>query len=139
LNYKAFENNLNIIKFKLNYENNDIRKNNYKSDPKIFKTKMNFNKDSSNNKEFGKREDTIIKRMKINSLCIYFCFFYVRRRRNVQNILLDEGVRLIVEQLDLVNIFKKLYNQDNVKDINIIKMSNDCKYKLNKICNIISF
>ena len=139
LNYKAFENNLNIIKFKLNYENNDIRKNNYKSDPKIFKTKMNFNKDSSNNKEFGKREDTIIKRMKINSLCIYFCFFYVRKRKNVQNILLDEGVRLIVEQLDLVNIFKKLYNQDNVKDINIIKMSNDCKYKLNKICNIISF
>ena len=68
-----------------------------------------------------------------------FLFFYVRRRRNVQNILLDEGVRLIVEQLDLVNIFKKSYNQANVKDINIIKMSNDCKYKLNKICNIISF
>ena len=94
---------------------------------------------SDNNNGIEKRKDTLIKRLQINGLCIYFCFFYARRRKNVQNILLDEGVRIIVEQLDLVNIFKKLYKEETkekkLKDTEIINMSNDCRIKLNEICH----
>ena len=134
MNYKDNENNKNLIKFKLNYENSDKNViNNNKSDINIFNINMNYNKDSSSYKELEKRTNTIIKRMKINSLCIYFCFCYARRRRNVQNILLDEGIRIIVEQLDLANIFKKLYSQDKVNDITAIKMSNVCKFRLKEI------
>ena len=138
-NYKDFENKKKLIKCKLNYEDNDKNKKNVKSDINIFNFNMKF-QSSNNNNGIQKRKDTLIKRLQINGLCIYFCFFYVRRRKNVQNILLDEGVRIIVEQLDLVNIFKKLYKEEKtkekkLKDTEIIKMSNDCRIKLDEICH----
>jgi hypothetical protein len=132
-NFKEFEKNKNLIKYKLNYENNNNNGKNDKSDINLFNI-MNYTEDNKDYK--GTKKYSLIKRLKINGLCIYFCFFIVRRKNNVQNILLDEGIRLIVEQLDLVNIFKKLYSEDIVKErMNnnvIITMSNNCKNKLTK-------
>ena len=132
-NFKEFEKNKNLIKYKLNYENNNNNGKNDKSDINLFNI-MNYTEDNKDYK--GTKKYSLIKRLKINGLCIYFCFFIARRRRNVQNILLDEGIRLIVEQLDLVNIFKKLYSEDIVKERmnnnTIITMSNNCKNKLAK-------
>ena len=51
----------------------------------------------------------IIDRIKMNFCCIYFWYCFARKKRNIQNILLDEGMEIIIENLDIINIFKKIY------------------------------
>ena len=58
------------------------------------------------------RDSTLINKIKINKCCIYFCFLCVRKRKNMENILLDEGMRIIIEKLDIINIFKSLCRDD---------------------------
>ena len=115
-----------------------------KSDINIFNFNMSFKKfnkrnDITNGKIKGKRKRKIISKIKINKGCIYFCFFCARKRKNLQNVLLDEGMKLIVEKLDLLNLFRTLFRdkKNNINDLNqeIIKMSNNCKNKIEHICN----
>ena len=81
----------------------------------------------------------IIKKIKMNNLSIYFCFCFVRKRKNIQNILLDEGIKLIIDKLDILNIFKKLYKeekyQEKYNNDNYIKMSHYCKIHLQQMYN----
>jgi hypothetical protein len=129
------ENQKNLIKEKdsNSYDKNDIN---------IFNFNMsfkNYNKENNkiNEKIKGKRK--IIRKIKINRGCIYFCFLCVRKRKNLQNVLLDEGMKLIVEKLDLLNLFRTLYREENNNIIfanqEIIKMSDNCKKKIEHICN----
>ena len=71
----------------------------------------------------------------MNCCCIYFWFCFARKKKNVQNILLDEGMDIIIENLDIMNIFRKIYNinkiEQSLKVNEIINMSNKCKQKLN--------
>ena len=54
----------------------------------------------------------------------------------MENILLDEGMRVIIEKLDIINIFKSLYRDDiSLKEEKVIKMSNNCIKRLNEINN----
>ena len=54
----------------------------------------------------------------------------------MENILLDEGMRIIIEKLDIINIFKSLCRDDiSLKEEKIIKMSNNCIKRLNEINN----
>ena len=79
-------------------------------------------------------DGTIINKIKINKCCIYFCFLCVRKRKNMENILLDEGMRIIIEKLDIINIFKSLYRDDmGLKEEKVIIMSNNCIKRLNEI------
>lgn len=60
-------------------------------------------------------------------------FLCAKRRKNVQNILLNEGMFLITQNLDIINIFNKIYRDDNIKDIiqnHTLKMSDECTNKL---------
>ena len=71
-------------------------------------------------------------------MCIYLCFLCVRKRKNIQNILLDEGMKVITEKLDIMNLFKNLYRNEKIqeKEINqeeIIEMSENCKVNLRKL------
>ena len=85
----------------------------------------------------------IIDKIKLNRACIYCCFLCVRRRKNVENILLDEGINIICERLDVINIFHKIYRIENMEYIqkkvggNYIysPMSNECKTKLFSLNN----
>ena len=115
-----------------------------KSDINIFNFNMSFKKynkrnDITNGKIKGKRKRKIIRKIKINKGCIYFCFFCARKRKNLQNVLLDEGMKLIVVKLDLLNLFRTLFrdekNNNNVANQEIIKMSDNCKNKIEHICN----
>ena len=76
----------------------------------------------------------IIDRIKMNCCCIYFWFCFSRKKKNVQNILLDEGMDIIVENLDIMNIFRKIYNMNKVEQSlkcnGILDMSDQCKLKL---------
>jgi hypothetical protein len=93
------------------------------------------NIDIYNYKNKGEELDgTIINKIKINKCCIYFCFLCVRKRKNMENILLDEGMRIIIEKLDIINIFKSLYRDDmGLKEEKVIIMSNNCINRLNEI------
>ena len=81
-----------------------------------------------------KKNSQIIDRVKMNCCCVYFWFCFSRKKKNVQNILLDEGMDIIVENLDIMNVFKKIYNMNKVEQslkVNaIVDMSDKCKLKL---------
>ena len=80
-----------------------------------------------------------IKKVKINKCILCLCFLCFKKRKNVQNILLDEGMAIITQYLDVINIFKKLFRDGKIQETlqkendDIIDMSEECLYKLNKI------
>ena len=53
-----------------------------------------------------KEEGKIIHRIRENKFCTYCCFLCIRKRKNMQNVLLDEGMKVITEKLDILNLFK---------------------------------
>ena len=111
-----------------------------KSDINIFNMSFkNCNKENGKNNEKITEKRKIIRKIKINRGCIYFCFLCARKRKNLQNVLLDEGMKLIVQRLDLLNLFRTIY-QDEKINLNFatkefIKMSDNCKKKIEHICN----
>ena len=89
-------------------------------------------------KEKRKEKRKIINKIKISKICTYLCFLCVRKRKNIQNILLDEGMKVITEKLDIMNLFKNLYRNEKIqeKEINqeeIIEMSEKCKVNLQNL------
>ena len=72
-----------------------------------------YNLNNSNEPIEGNREierdnksRRIIKKIKYNPFCTYFCFLCVKKRKNIPNTLVDEGMNIIVEQLDILNLFR---------------------------------
>ena len=106
---------------------NDVNKFNFVSS---MKSEDKFVKETERNKD----DRRIIDRIKINCCRIYFWFCFARKKKNIQNVLLDEGKDIIVENLDIMNIFKKIYNmnklEETIKANKIFEMSDKCKTKL---------
>ena len=134
-----YENNLELDKINRRRSNLRPMRNNINRRNFIRRTINNINIikniDIYNYKNKGEELDgTIINKIKINKCCIYFCFLCVRKRKNMENILLDEGMRIIIEKLDIINIFKSLYRDDmGLKEEKVIIMSNNCIKRLNEI------
>ena len=125
-----------------NFINENDSKSNDKSDINIFNFNMsfkNYNKEKDKNNESINRKRKIIRKIKINEGCIYFCFCCARKRKNLQNVLLDEGMKLIIEKLDIINLFRTLYRDEkNNIDFAIqefTKMSDNCKKQIEHIYN----
>ena len=103
-----------------NTNNNSIRSTeNLKS-----QTRMHYYKASS-----------IMEEIKINKFLIIFGFCCIRKRKNIHNYVLDEGLNIIEQRLDIINIFKKLYYAEKVqksymKQTEEIPMSAQCKEKI---------
>ena len=77
----------------------------------------------------------IIDRIKMKCCCVYFWFCFARKKKNIQNVLLDECMRVIVEKLDIINIFKKIYSTEFIEKTlkikgNMLEMSDTCKQKI---------
>ena len=116
---------------------------------KIFSfRKRNLNKrDETNdynfniNQEDKEANEYNITKIKFNRACVYLCFCCARKRNNMQNILLDEGMYIIKEHLDIFNLFEQLYKhgktQEKIKrrENDIIEMSDICKIKLKSLNN----
>jgi hypothetical protein len=141
IDIKTFIKNLKKLEQKNEVNENDSKSFD-KSDINIFNFNMNFKNykkenDITNEEIKGKRR--IIRKIKINRGCIYFCFFYVRKRKNLQNVLIDEGMKLIVQKLDLLNLFRTIFRDEkifiNFANQEIIKMSDNFKNKIEQICN----
>jgi len=146
------KNNLNNNKLKNYYENNlelsrIKRRRNYlkvvrTNNNRRYNIEKNINNDNNiknidiynYRSKIDEIDRTLIKNIKINKCCIYFCFLCVRKRKKMENILLDEGMRIIIEKLDIINIFKNLCREDiNLKEEKIIRMSSNCIKRLNEI------
>ena len=71
--------------------------------------------------------------------CIYLCFCCARKRTTIQNVLLDEGINIISNKLDIFNIFDKLYRDEKIHEKlrkhEAIEMSDNCKARLQNINN----
>ena len=82
----------------------------------------------------------VIKKIDTNLFCTYFCFCCVRKRNNFGNVLLDEGMSIITDKLDIYNMFRNLYFIDEIKSntnykYNDIVMSDECKNRLKEVSN----
>ena len=112
-------------------------------------TNKNFSKkdDISNNKtmneldfDLGKEKEIkiekkeIIDKIKINKIYFILCFICVRKRKNMHNFLLDEAIKIILEKLDILNIFRKIFKDEKIqeqnKNVYFIEMSEECKTKI---------
>ena len=130
-NKKTNEQNLIVHTPKIEEENCNIynKKNEKELEPYIIKANIETEK--------GKTR-RIIKRIKMNKFCTYLCFLCVRKRKTLENALLNEGMNIITEQLDILNIFRKMHNdekiQEHFKDIPI-EMSDACKVDIHDIIN----
>ena len=139
----------------LNINNNYVNKNRIKSmksnrSKSVYlnieknKNKYNFNEFDILGKKFDKTEvssdisssenknKNLIKRLRFNKTCIYLCFCCVRRQKS-KNILLNEGMDLISQRLDIFNIFEKMYKYEQKNeplDNRIIPMSYECRRKI---------
>ena len=81
------------------------------------------------------KNSEIFEEIKINKFFILFAFCCIRKRKNINNYVLDEGLNLIGKRLDVFNIFKRLYYDEKVQRSYMIgeeefAMSEECKEKL---------
>ena len=81
----------------------------------------------------------IISKIKMTRAWVYLCFCCARRRKIIQNVLLDEGINIISNKLDVFNIFDKLYRDEKIHEKlwkhEVIEMSDKCKARLRTINN----
>ena len=93
------------------------------------------NKETNKGKE--NENSNIIDKFNFTKVDKYLCCICIRKRTNMPNILIDEGMRLISECLDIINIFKRahLENQllDKIDNEEYIQMSDECKKSLKKV------
>jgi hypothetical protein len=142
---KSFKNNkMSFNEFDINshdINNKEKMKTSKEKEKEIEKEKeMEIEKEKETNKEqiIGIERKGLIKRIKVNRFYASLCFLCARKRKNIQNILLDEGMKIIIEKLDIINVFKKLYRDEKLQSKietkeEIIEMSEDCKKNLHDL------
>ena len=92
------------------------------------------NSEERQNTENAKKNQ-ILDEIKINKFFIVFAFCCIRKRKNVNNYVLSEGLDLIGKRLDVLNIFKRLFYEEKIqksfmKETQEFAMSEYCKEKL---------
>ena len=87
-------------------DNNQNILNSFNSVDKIYKHKKILdNKDSSNNTENSNFDD----------LLSIFCKCCLGKRRKKKSILFNKSMNIIIEKLDIINVFRKMCLIDNIK------------------------
>ena len=90
-------------------ENRGLNKENHKNnnDPPFCE------KENENEKEDVKKISKV-NSIKYNKICFYFCFICYTKRKTNETQLLEEGMNIIKENLDIINIFKKIYKKEKI-------------------------
>ena len=87
--------------------------------------------------EIGKVSSRKITKFTFTKVDLYLCFLCIRKRKKIQNILIDEGMNLFSEKLDVINIFSKLMKIEDFENLShkekTIEMSDQCKKRLQDI------
>ena len=113
----------NNIKNNLKEENEMIKNSNFNFNEKIIET--------------GKESRKKISKLTFTKVDLYLCFLCTRKRKKIQNILIDEGMNMFSEKLDVINIFSKLMKIEDFENLarkeKTIEMSDECKKRLQDI------
>ena len=111
-------------------------KNTYSCDP-ICSNVCVFNGEKSDNCQFSLKKMTtfnpnnyIIKKIKLGKCWVYVLYLCCKKRNNINNVLLEEAMRIITEHLDIINVFKKIYINETTEKFEVKNMSNECKNQL---------
>ena len=154
-----FENKISKHKRNLNYERPNLGlydNDTIKNKNLLSLRKRNFNKinekdelneveysNNINNEENESSKGNIVNKIKITRSCVYLCFCFARKRNNIQNVLLNEGMRIISNKLDIFNIFDKLYRDEKIHEKlrrhEVIEMTDETIAKLRTIYNKSSY
>ena len=119
--------NIDIHPFKNSFE--DINKINGESSYNIAKVSKNY-KDSGNS--------LILEKINLKDLLSSICYCCGGKRKKIYRILLNESKNVIMEKLDIFNIFRNIslieyLNNDLNNNLNIINMSEECSNDLIEI------
>jgi len=94
-----------------------------------------LNEQKTLDRGIGKR--AIIDNIKLSKFKVYLCFLCIRKTKNLNNILLDEGMNMVNEKLDILNLFRNMFKNDMIKGklskIETKEMSDECKQSLERI------
>jgi len=120
-NNKLNDNGLNKKSERINLFSNNLkisnRRRKFKTKSSISSTMAKFeNKEEKKETGWCHHERKIIDKIKINKKRTCCCFLCTRKKRNIQNILLDEGMRIITEKLDILNMFKKMFRDEKKQE-----------------------
>ena len=115
----------------------NVFKNNIKDENEVIRNSNDNDFDEKAIKETEKTPRNKITKIKFNFVDLYICFLCTRRRKKIENILIDEAMDLFSEKLDVINIFSKLVKLENFENINKdakpFGISDECKMKLEKM------
>ena len=119
---------------------------NEENNVKINNIKIFDNKEKEEKKEHLKeKEKENAKFIEINKIFIYLCFCCIRKRKNINIILLNECINIIIEKLDILNIFRKLHYDEimqakstSFKEDTIV-ISDICRQRLQNLQKITKF
>ena len=114
--------------FDINFKKEDSGKDSVNE----FNSKVNLNR--PNNFVITK---SIINKIEMKKFQVFLCFLCIRKKKKVENYLLDKGIKLISNKLDITNIFKKIYICEKIKDcynkdgeLDIINMPDEWNQKI---------
>ena len=112
----------------------NVFKNNIKDENEVIRNSNDNDFDEKAIKETEKTPRNKITKIKFNFVDLYICFLCTRRRKKIENILIDEAMGLFSEKLDVINIFSKLVKLENFENINKdakpFGISDECKIRL---------
>ena len=74
--------------------------------------KYNFNI----NQEDKEEKEHFVNKIKITRAWIYLCFCCIRKKNNLENILLNEGKNIISGYLDIFNCLSNYINMKKIKE-----------------------
>ena len=128
-NFLRLTNNINNNNTEYNKKDN-IKMDNQMNDNGVHTMITNVEKIGENDQQ----KKNIISKIRITRAYIYLCFCCIRRRKKMYNYLLDEGMRIIKEKMDIFYIFNKMYKDEEITENETIKktieMSDKCKVKI---------
>ena len=120
-----------VMKLKSFSRSSEQIKNNIKKIISLKDRKNNPNNNFLNKENNEKEKRLIINKIFINKSSLYCCFFCLKKRKDINIILLNEGMRIIYQKLDIIYIFKKIFKDGvNIADKEAIEMSDTCKNDL---------
>ena len=120
-----------IIKIKSFNKNGEHLKNNIKNIISVEDRKNNPNNNYLYNEDNEKEKRLIINKIFNNKAPLYCCFICLKRKKDMNIILLNEGMRIIYQKLDIIYLFKKIFKGEvNITDKETIEMSDTCKNDL---------
>ena len=127
----------NFLKLHMNFSSKNVNKMNEIERQTIISNNLMVPKENSEERQNTEnaKKNQILDEIKINKFFIVFAFCCIRKRKNVNNYVLEEGLGLIAKRLDILNIFKRIYYDEKVQKNYIneteeLAMTDICKDKI---------